>query len=54
MSRPSAYDPPAPYVETLAGPRTLAEDLDADAYFRHLDLDRLEAYAPVNEPRRST
>jgi hypothetical protein len=54
MSRPSAYDLPEMYVETLAGPRTLAEDLDADDYLRHLDLDRLEAYAPVNEPRRST
>jgi hypothetical protein len=54
VSRPSAYDLPELYVETLAGPRTLAEDLDTDAYLRHLDLDRLEAYAPVNEPRRST
>jgi hypothetical protein len=54
MSRPSQFDPPDPYVETIAGPRTPAEDLDHDLYLRHLDLDRLEAYAPVNDPRRST
>jgi hypothetical protein len=53
VSRPSAYDLPVPYVETISGPRTPAEDLDADAYVRHLDLDRLESYTPVNE-RRST